>query len=147
MGQFYVELFNILKDICVSVCRKCHIRAMCWKRKMLCLLSVIKTSQRGFPTGGHQAGERRIKRCSSFRNMIPLFPFLCRKLWREVYETLNFRNMIPLFPSQCRVVSFVQGGFYSPPSTEGVESTRGNSACLFVCLSVITFSFDKYSII
>ena len=51
-GRLYVELFTILKDICVSVCRKCHIRAMCWKRKMLCLLSVIKTSERGFPTEG-----------------------------------------------------------------------------------------------
>ena len=37
--------------------------------------------------------------------------------------------------------------FYSTPSTEGVESTRGNSVCLCVCLSVITFSFYKYSII
>ena len=26
--------------------------------------------------------------------------------------------------------------FYSTPSTEGVESTRGNSVCLSVCLSV-----------
>ena len=30
---------------------------------------------------------------------------------------------------------------------EGVESTRGNSVCLSVCLSVITFSFFEYSII
>ena len=41
--------------------------------------------------------------------------------------------------------------FSSPPSTEGVESTRGNSVCLSVCLSVrlsvITFSFFEYSII
>ena len=41
--------------------------------------------------------------------------------------------------------------FYSTPSTEGVESTRGNSVCLSVCLwiylSVITFSFSIYSII
>ena len=26
--------------------------------------------------------------------------------------------------------------FYSTPSTEGVESTRGNSVCLSVCVSV-----------
>ena len=41
--------------------------------------------------------------------------------------------------------------FYSTPSTEGVESTRGNSVCLSVCLSVrlsvITFSFFEYSMI
>ena len=41
--------------------------------------------------------------------------------------------------------------FFSTPSTEGVESTRGNSVCLSVCvcvcLSVITFSFYEYSII
>ena len=41
--------------------------------------------------------------------------------------------------------------FYSTPSTEGIESTGGNSVCLsvclFVCLSVITFSFVEYSII
>ena len=41
--------------------------------------------------------------------------------------------------------------FYSTPSTEGVESTIGNSVCLSVCvsvrLSVITFPFFEYSII
>ena len=52
-----------------------------------------------FRLEGNHAGGRRIKRCSSFRNMIPLFPFLCKKNWREVYETLNFRNMISLFSS------------------------------------------------
>ena len=46
---------------------------------------------------------------------------------------------------------FLINGFNSNPSTEGVESTRGNSVCLCVCLSVclsvITFSFLEYSII
>ena len=53
---------------------------------------------------------------------------------------------------KCNIVikSILEGkgiNFYSTPSTEGVESTRGNSVCLWVCLSVITFSFFEYSMI
>ena len=38
--------------------------------------------------------------------------------------------------SKCENFDPLKRGFYSTPSTEGVESTRGNSVCLSVCLSV-----------
>ena len=55
----------------------------------------------------------------------------------------------------CKIIKsgliFCGSDFYSTPSTEGVESKRGNSVCLSVCvsvcLSVITFSFVEYSTI
>ena len=69
--------------------------------------------------------------------------------------TFSFSKYFPLFPSSLLLSSpdqfrrmapwEIQHGqqFLLDPSTEGVESTRENSAYLSVCLSVITFSFSK----
>ena len=64
-----------------------------------------------------------------------------------IHEIWECENSIPM----CAINVGMCFTFYSTPSTEGVESTRGNSVCLSVCLcvclSVITFSFFEYSMI
>ena len=61
--------------------------------------------------------------------------------WRRISPSTPYKQCRnPFFKcSDKRKRAWYFWNFYSTPSTEGVQSTRGNSVCLSVHLSVITF--------